>query len=77
MKELRPNSRGFLHEMLPGSWRLVQREGATVPWIVCPECGVPQALPDHKVQDHGFVSPTVACECGFHDLVRLAGWGAA
>ena len=53
----------------------------------CPKCGNAAALDGHTIAEDGTVSPSVVCPfkvktkenleepCGFHDHVRLSGWG--
>jgi hypothetical protein len=43
----------------------------------CPGCGKFQSLGDHTIASDGTVTPSVVCAygCGFHDFVRLIGWG--
>jgi hypothetical protein len=66
----------------PNTWRIIVQGpdrrpvGAT---YVCPN-GHYGSLLDHKIAADGTVSPSVVCPtngCGFHDMVKLAGWEAA
>lgn len=52
--------------------------------LACPTCGQWAALLDHVILDDGTVmgppgqAGSVVCpyNCGFHDMVKLLGWGA-
>ena len=60
-----------------GTWRRVQRDGETIYVFTCPNCGGSGGLDgkegNHTVNSDGIVSPSVVCDCGFHDYIRLLG----
>lgn len=73
MREIQPdNSDTF--KMAKGTWRRVGLDGAITAMLVCPQCGARSALTTHKIHGDGEVHPSVVCDCGFHDWVRLVGW---
>ena len=41
----------------------------------CPKCGVKGGLEEHTIAEDGSVSPSVLCNCGFHEWLRLEDWG--
>ena len=63
-------------KMQPGTWMTATRDGKPIVRIACPNCGRAGALEpdDHTVHRAGGVSPSVVCDCGFHDRVHLDGW---
>lgn len=46
-------------------------------WMRCPQCGLHARLADHTMSPEGFVQPSVVCDCGFHEYIKLADWEAA
>lgn len=42
--------------------------------IICPNCSTLLHLNPHKVEKDGTVSPSVVCDCGFHDYIKLNNW---
>lgn len=54
-----------------GTWYLNQDAEVKV---LCPVCGGCGDLNEHQINEHGLVSPSVVCECGFHDVILLEGW---
>ena len=58
----------------PGTWRIVFRDGRRTAILVCPGCGANGSLEDHEIADDGTVRPSVVCDCGHHEHIRLAGW---
>lgn len=63
--------------MRRGTWRA--DAGGGPPWLCCPMCGGVGRLDDgHAITADGLVTPSVECtaeRCGFHETVRLDGWG--
>lgn len=57
-----------------GHWRFVFSDGKFTATIACPQCGEQGALTDHEILDSGEVTPSVVCDCGFHDHIFLSGW---
>jgi hypothetical protein len=62
-----------------GTWGLRTLDGKLVPSFTCPSCGVCGFLEEHSVDKDGNVAPSVVCPgvCGFHEFIRLDGWGDA
>lgn len=59
-----------------GTWVVARRDGVVVVNFCCPNCGAYGTLyghPDaqHIVAKDGAVTPSVVCDCGFHDHVTL------
>jgi hypothetical protein len=58
-----------------GTWRKALSDGHSVVNLCCPQCGAYGQLlgPDasHQVAADGTVSPSVLCDCGWHEMVRL------
>ena len=42
--------------------------------FVCPKCGLKAYLTNHDIAEDGTVTPSVLCDCGFHDNLKLIGW---
>lgn len=57
-----------------GHWRFTFSDGKFTATIACPNCGAQGALDDHDIADDGRVTPSVVCECGFHNTIQLSGW---
>jgi len=57
-------------------YETIRTPAKSVVMISCPDCGKFGVLNDHQVDDSGKVSPSVVCphNCGFHEMIRLAGW---
>ena len=58
----------------PKTWTRVTLDGVETARISCPRCGTVGALRDHAIDDKGKVTPSVQCDCGYHDFIRLEGW---
>lgn len=62
-------------EHLPGTWKalktLLLGKKAT---FTCPNCKQVGTLIDHDIADDGTVTPSVVCDCGFHEWIYLVGW---
>lgn len=61
----------------PRQWRLQydwSRKDPRVVEITCPRGACRLDISARKIDDTGWVSPTVRCECGWHGRVVLAGW---
>lgn len=59
----------------PGTWRFVFDEGVRTARVACPACGMSASLRGtHQIDADGYVAPSLVCECGFHEHVRLDGW---
>ena len=41
--------------------------------ISCPQCGTPTET-DHEISEDGTVTPSLLCDCGWHEFAKLAGW---
>lgn len=61
-----------------GHWKGAGGEGFRTANVSCPNCGMVFSLSHHKIDESGNVSPSVVCAhgCGFHDYVKLEGWGS-
>ncbi len=59
-----------------GSWRTWDHNGKNRVLISCPGCGTEAGI-DHDVADDGIMTPSLVCpnNCGFHEHVKLVGWG--
>ncbi len=58
-----------------GEFRHGVRDGKRMAIIACPDCGVRGSLAgSHEVAEDGKVTPSVACDCGFHEFIVLEGW---
>ncbi|WP_139043822.1 hypothetical protein [Allomesorhizobium alhagi] len=59
-----------------GTWRPAIRDGFATANICCPKCKQIGSLEpaDHQIAEDGSVSPSVVCDCGFHEHIRLIGW---
>lgn len=42
--------------------------------FICPKCGLKAYLTDHNIALDGSVHPSVLCDCGFHEFLKLIGW---
>lgn len=52
-------------------------QGGNVIVMKCPDCGEQIRMPNHKVQDNGYMWPSTCCprlECRFHGFIALLGW---
>jgi len=62
-------------EIPKGHW--VMHEDLKLVVICCPGCGLLGTLRTHKVNDAGFVFPSIVCTspgCTFHDFGKLLEW---
>lgn len=61
-----------------GTWRRANRDGVPIVNFCCPTCGAYGALTgpeaNHTIAGDGSVHPSVHCDCGFHDMVKLVGY---
>jgi hypothetical protein len=60
-----------------GRWWVVrEKKGGpvTTAAITCPDCGKRGMLDEHSITSWGMVSPSVVCECGFHEMIELKFW---
>ena len=73
MREIQPDNRDTF-KMAPGTWRRIRLDGEPTALFVCPNCGHRSALSTHTIKRDGEVTPSVVCDCGFHDWVKLTGW---
>lgn len=59
----------------PGTWRRANRDGHLVVNLCCPDCGAYGTLDgpegNHLIDSAGLVTPSVQCNCGFHDMICL------
>jgi hypothetical protein len=69
-----PNSYPQNDEYLPGTWKVLNIGESNSATFVCPECCRLGTLIAHQIADDGTVSPSVECECGFHEWIKLEGW---
>lgn len=61
--------------MKPGEYRPATCDGVRSAVICCPSCGERGSLAgSHQVGADGTVTPSVVCDCGFHEFIRLEGW---
>lgn len=61
-----------------GRWRLGTLDGAPIVSLSCPSCGAFAPLSEtHEILATGEVRPSVLCDCGFHEHVRLLGYWMA
>lgn len=61
----------------PGHWAtrwLNDQGGRESAALSCPGCGAIKTLADHSINSFGVVAPSVECECGFHENVKLDDW---
>lgn len=62
----------------PGSWWLLRvlkgTSSSKSASFICPKCGLKAYLTDHDIAEDGTVSPSVLCDCGFHDNLKLLEW---
>ncbi len=65
-------------EPTPRTWRITIRDGKFTAKIVCPDCKTAATLDpkDHTIQADGSVTPSVVCDCGYHETITLADWSA-
>lgn len=58
-----------------GTWWQANRDGERVVLFSCPSCGGRGTLTgseaNHSVSEAGEVSPSVVCDCGFHEHIKL------
>lgn len=59
---------------IPGSWKYLQTAEEPKASFVCPDCEERKYLLDHSVNSDGAVSPSVICDCDFHEWIVLEGW---
>ena len=65
---------GSTLKMNPGTWTNAVREGKPIIKIACPDCGQSGLLDGtHTVNSAGDVSPSVVCDCGYHETIHLVG----
>lgn len=59
-----------------GTWRPTIRDGHLTATICCPNCHAIASLEpqDHSIAIDGVVRPSVICDCGFHERIRLLNW---
>lgn len=62
-----------------GTWVKVTTVLGVTACISCPQCGTSGSLSRSgadgwKIAADGTVTPSVVCECGFHEFIRLEGW---
>ena len=65
-------------EQLGLGWKGGIRDGVKTANLKCPN-GHIASLAKHQIANDGIVSPSVVCpysECGFHEFIKLVGWGA-
>lgn len=61
-----------------GRWCHGWDNGHPVVILLCPGCGALGYLSEtHEIGSDGKVSPSVECECGFHDHICLEGYAEA
>lgn len=59
----------------PGQWAITRTPTEAKVRFCCPKCrGMGDLTETHEIASDGTVSPSVVCDCGFHDLVKLEGW---
>lgn len=61
-------------DYVPGTWKALETQGGKSATFACPDCGLVGLLTDHEIGEDGAVNPSVACECGFHEWIKLEGW---
>jgi hypothetical protein len=57
-----------------GTWYPVIVDGKRTAKLVCPGCGIIANIDDHDIDHDGNVTPSILCDCGYHENVILAGW---
>lgn len=65
-----------------GTWTLTMLQGQNgqgiiTAYIRCPQCGKPQSLKNHTINESGLVHPELVCpysECDFHGQIMLNEW---
>lgn len=55
-------------------WPLQAADQIVSASFVCPVCELRAYLTDHEIAEDGTVTPSVLCDCGFHDYLKLIGW---
>lgn len=58
----------------PGTWCMGVLDERRVVFLTCPDCHSTGPLLEHSIGDDGAVTPSVVCDCGFHEHVRLKRW---
>ena len=63
----------------PGTYRKTDVGGGRFSAVIsCPECKTTGSLQgSHEVAPDGAVTPSVVCDCGFHEFIELAGYADA
>lgn len=62
------------NDHLPGTWKALQIPNSKKATFTCPNCQQLGTLVDHDIADDGTVTPSVVCDCGFHEWIKLEGW---
>jgi hypothetical protein len=57
-----------------GTYKHCRANGRSTANIVCPDCGLVSCLDPHNIDKDGNVTPSVVCDCGFHEYISLVDW---
>ena len=62
-----------------GAWYPTNRDGRFIIVFICPNCQgrgeiSGSAESQHEIAADGTVTPSIVCDCGFHESIKLLDW---